>query len=59
MSVGTSDESPGLLAAYPGQKINANANAAADSTVISAFFQMIEIPVGSEVTPRNIPAPHR
>ncbi|MCY3873133.1 MAG: hypothetical protein OXF88_02430 [Rhodobacteraceae bacterium] len=57
MSVGTSDESPGLLAACPGQKIKANA--AVDSTVISAFFQMIEIPVGSEVTTRNIPAPHR
>ena len=50
-------KSAGLLAAYPGQKINANSGA--DSTAISAFYRMIEMPVESEVTARNILAPHR
>ncbi len=50
-------KSAALLAAYPGQKINANS--AADSTAINAFYRMIEMPAESEVTARNILTPHR
>ncbi len=50
-------KSVGLLAAYPGQKINANSES--DSTAINAFYRLIEMPAETEVTVRNILAPHR
>ena len=50
-------KSAGLLAAYPGQKINAAPGA--DNTAVNAFYRMIEAPAESEVTPTNILAPHR
>ncbi len=50
-------KSAGLLAAYPGQKINAGS--AADNTAVSAFYRMIEMPAETAVTARNILAPHR
>ncbi len=50
-------KSAGLLAAYPGGKINANS--ASDRTAISAFYRLIEMPAESEVTVENILAPHR
>ena len=50
-------KSVGLLAAYPGCKINASS--ASDSTAIAAFYRLIEMPVESEVTVGNILAPHR
>ena len=50
-------KSVGLLAAYPGQKINANS--ASDRTAINAFYRLIEMPAESEVTAENILAPHR
>ena len=49
--------SAGLLAAYPGQKINAAPGA--DNTAVNAFYRLIEAPAESEVTPENILAPHR
>ncbi|MCY3672554.1 MAG: DUF4338 domain-containing protein, partial [Alphaproteobacteria bacterium] len=50
-------KSAGLLAAWPGRKINAGSGA--DGTAISAFYRMIEMPAESEVTVPNILAPHR
>ena len=50
-------KSAGLLAAYPGQKINANSES--DRTAINAFYRLIERPAESEVTADNILAPHR
>ena len=50
-------KSAGLLAAYPGQKINAAPGA--DNTAVNAFYRMVEAPAESEVTPTNILAPHR
>ena len=50
-------KSAGLLAAYPGQKINANPDS--DSTAAAAFYRLIEAPAESEVTAANILAPHR
>ena len=50
-------KSAGLLAAYPGRKINANSDS--DRTAINAFYRLIEKPVESAVTVRNILAPHR
>ena len=50
-------KSAALLAAYPGQKINAAPDA--DNTAVNAFYRLIEAPAESEVTPRNILAPHR
>ena len=50
-------KSVGLLAAYPGQKINASSES--DSTAINAFYRLIEMPAEREVTARNILAPHR
>ena len=50
-------KSVGLLAAYPGQKINANS--ASDSTAINAFYRLIEMPAESEITVENILTPHR
>ena len=49
--------SAGLLAAYPGQKINAAPDA--DNTAVNAFYRLIEAPAESEITPGNILAPHR
>ena len=49
--------SAGLLAAYPGQKINAAPGA--DNTAVNAFYRMIEAPAESEITPATILAPHR
>ena len=49
--------SAGLLAAYPGQKINAAPGA--DNTAVNAFYRLIEAPAESEITPGNILAPHR
>ena len=46
-----------LLAAYPGQKINASSQA--DSTAIAAFYRLMDMPEESEVTVANILAPHR
>ncbi len=50
-------KSAGLLAAYPGGRINASS--ASDSTAISAFYRLIEMPAESAVTVANILAPHR
>ena len=50
-------KSAGLLAAYPGQKINAAPGA--DNTAVNAFYRMIEAPAESEITVANILAPHR
>ena len=50
-------KSVGLLAAYPGQKINANS--ASDRTAINAFYRLIEMPAESAVSVGNILAPHR
>ena len=50
-------KSAGLLAAYPGQKINAAPDA--DNTAVTGFYRLIEAPAESEVTPANILAPHR
>ena len=50
-------KSAALLAAYPGQKINAAPDA--DNTAVNAFYRLIEAPAESEITPRNILAPHR
>ena len=52
-------KSVGLLAAYPGQKIDANSDSDSDSTAINAFYRLIEMPAETEVTVRNILAPHR
>ena len=49
--------SAGLLAAYPGHKINAAPDA--DNTAVNAFYRLIEAPAESEITPGNILAPHR
>ena len=49
--------SAALLAAYPGQKINAAPDA--DNTAVNAFYRLIEAPAESEITPGNILAPHR
>ena len=49
--------SVGLLAAYPGGKINASSQA--DSTAIAAFYRLMDMPEESEVTVGNILAPHR
>ena len=50
-------KSAGLLAAYPGQKINAAP--AADNPAVTGFYRLIEAPAESAVTPANILAPHR
>ena len=50
-------KSAGLLAACPGRKINANS--ASDSTAVSAFYRLIEMPAESAVKARTILAPHR
>ena len=50
-------KSVGLLASYPGQKINASS--ASDRTAISAFYRLIEMPAESEVTVEHILGPHR
>ncbi len=50
-------KSADLLAGYPGHKINANS--ASDTTAISAFYRLIEMPSESAVTVANILAPHR
>ena len=46
-------KSVGLLAAYPGQKINASSES--DSTAINAFYRLIEMPAETEVTVRKHP----
>ena len=46
-----------LLAAYPGQKINASSQA--DRTAINAFYRLMDRPEDSAVTVENILAPHR
>ena len=43
--------------AIPGQKINAAPGA--DNTAVNAFYRLIEAPAESQITPRNILAPHR
>ncbi len=50
-------KSAGLLAAYPGHKINASPDS--DSTAINAFYRLVEKPAESAVTVENILAPHR
>ncbi len=50
-------KSAGLLAAYPGHKINASPNS--DSTAVNAFCRLIEKPAESAVSVKNILAPHR
>ena len=50
-------KSVGLLAACPGQKINANS--ASDSTAIRAFYRLIEMSAESAVSVANILTPHR
>ena len=50
-------KSAGLLAAYPGQKINAAPGA--DNAAVNAFYRMIEAPAESEITLATILAPHR
>ncbi len=50
-------KSAGLLAAYPGQKINASSDSGGNE--IAGFYRMIEAPAESEVTVANILAPHR
>ena len=51
-------KSAGLLAAYPGHKINASPDS--DSTAINAFYRLIEKPAErSAVSVENILAPHR
>ena len=49
--------SAGLLAAYPGYKINANTDS--DTPAITGFYRLIEKPAESAVTVANILAPHR
>ena len=44
-------KSAGLLAAYPGQKINAAPGA--DNTAVNAFYRMVEAPAESQLTPAN------
>ena len=50
-------KSAGLLAAYPGQKINASSDSGAGE--IAGFYRLIEAPAESAVTVPNILAPHR
>ena len=50
-------KSAGLLAAYPGQKINASSDSGGNE--VAGFYRMIEAPAESEVTVANILAPHR
>ena len=50
-------KSAGLLAAYPGQKINASSDSGGNE--IAGFYRMIEAPAESEVTVANMLAPHR
>ena len=50
-------KSAGLLAAYPGHKINASPDS--DSTAINAFYRLVEKPAESAVSVENILAPHR
>ena len=50
-------KSAGLLAAYPGQKINASSDSGGNEIV--GFYRLIEAPAESEVTVANILAPHR
>ena len=50
-------KSAGLLATYPGQKINA-ANASGGKEM-TGFYRLIEAPAESELTVANILAPHR
>ncbi len=50
-------KSAGLLAAYPGQKINASSDSGGNE--IAGFYRLIEAPAESEVTVPNILAPHR
>ena len=50
-------KSAGLLAAYPGQKINASSDSAGNE--IAGFYRLVEAPAQSEITVANILAPHR
>ena len=50
-------KSAGLLAAYPGQKINACSDSGGNE--IAGFYRLVEAPAESEVTVPNILAPHR
>ena len=50
-------KSAGLLATYPGQKINASSDSG-DSEV-AGFYRLVEAPAESEITPATILAPHR
>ena len=50
-------KSAGLLATYPGQKINAAS--ASGGKEITGFYRLIEAPAESELTVANILAPHR
>ena len=50
-------KSAGLLAAYPGQKINASSDSG--SSEIAGFYRLVEAPGESEITVPNILAPHR
>ena len=50
-------KSAGLLAAYPGQKINASSDSAGNE--IAGFYRLVEAPAQSEITVPNILAPHR
>ncbi len=49
--------SAGLLAAYPGRKINASSDSGGSE--ITGFYRLIEAPAESEITVPNILAPHR
>ena len=46
-----------LLAAYPGRAISANVES--DEAAVNGFYRLIEQPADSEVTAKNIVAPHR
>ena len=50
-------KSAGLLATYPGQKINASSDSG--DSEIAGFYRLIEAPAESEITPATILAPHR
>ena len=50
-------KSAGLLAAYPGQKINASSDSGGNE--IAGFYRLVEAPAESEITVPNILAPHR
>ena len=50
-------KSAGLLAAYPGHKINACNDSGGNE--IAGFYRLVEAPAESEITVPNILAPHR